>query len=85
MQVAAARDAASEQALIREEMNTLVASVRYDIVNSDMQNIYGELFASMGIDTQGANLSGNESVSQLKEMLRDDWLANGLRPAPKIN
>ncbi|MEP3630066.1 MAG: TolC family protein [Hyphomicrobiales bacterium] len=85
VQVAASRDAASEQSLIREEMNTLVASVRYDIVNADMQNIYGEVFAAMGVDTQGANLTGNESVSQLKQLLRDDWLANGLKPAPKIN
>jgi len=85
IKVAAARDAASEQSLIREEMNTLIASVRYDIVNADMQNIYGELFAAMGIDTQGVNLTGNESVSQLKQLLRDDWLANGLQPSPKIN
>ena len=43
----------SEQTLIREEMNTLVAEVKYDIAYAGLQNAFGNVYASMGLDPFG--------------------------------
>ena len=40
----------TEQSLIREEMNMLVAEVKYDIAYSDMESAYANIFAALGID-----------------------------------
>ena len=40
----------SQQTLIREEMNMLVAEMRYDIAYSDLQNSYAGIFSAIGID-----------------------------------
>ena len=40
----------SQQTLIREEMNMLVAEMRYDIAFSDLQNSYAGIFSAIGID-----------------------------------
>ena len=40
----------TEQSLIREEMNMMVAEIKYDIAYSDVENAYAGIFASLGID-----------------------------------
>ncbi len=40
----------TEQSLIREEMNMMVAEVKYDIAYSDVENAYASIFAALGID-----------------------------------
>jgi len=40
----------TEQSLIREEMNMMVAEVKYDIAHSNVENAYGSTFAALGID-----------------------------------
>ncbi|NNE38535.1 MAG: TolC family protein, partial [Gammaproteobacteria bacterium] len=40
----------SQQTLIREEMNMLVAEMRYDIAYSDLQNSYGGIYSALGVD-----------------------------------
>ncbi len=40
----------TEQSLIREEMNMMVAEIKYDIAFSDVENAYASIFASLGID-----------------------------------
>jgi outer membrane protein TolC len=40
----------TEQSLIREEMNMMVAEIKYDIAYSDVENAYASIFASLGID-----------------------------------
>ena len=40
----------TEQSLIREEMNMMVAEIKYDIAFSDIENAYASIFASLGID-----------------------------------
>ena len=70
---AAATDAASEQSLIREEMNYLVARVRYDIAYADLQNAYAGIYTSIGVDPYGANITGQESIRELAKKLRRVW------------
>jgi outer membrane protein TolC len=63
----------SQQTLLREEMNTLVAEVKYDIAYADAQNAYANLFASMGIDDFGPDVTGRENVAALRASLAGLW------------
>lgn len=65
--------AMSQQTLLREEMNTLVAEVKYDIAYAEAQNAYANLFASMGIDDFAPDLTGREDVSTLTASLTSLW------------
>ena len=70
---------ASEQTLIREEMNTLASQVAADIAYSDLQNAYANIFASIGIDPYVDDLRSDIGVDGLAEMLRDVWIERGDR------
>ena len=75
----AANDAAGEQTVIREEMNTLVAAARYDIAYADLQNAYANIYASMGLDPYAKGISTKESVGALARSLRRLWVERGAR------
>ncbi|MGR4870692.1 TolC family protein [Variovorax sp. LARHSF232] len=63
----------SRQTLIREEMNTLVSQVRYDMALADLQNAYANVYASLGIDPVEGDMSTTEPVAELAGKLRDMW------------
>jgi outer membrane protein TolC len=65
--------AMSQQTLLREEMNTLVSEVKYDIAYADTQNAYANLFSSMGIDEFAPDITGRETVPALSEALSGLW------------
>ncbi|MGH8657098.1 MAG: TolC family protein, partial [Gammaproteobacteria bacterium] len=65
----------SEQALIREEMNTLVAELRYDIAYLDLENSYAGVYAAVGRDPLPAQLTAEQSVSKLTAALKAHWEA----------
>ena len=65
--------AISQQTLLREEMNTLVSEVKYDIAYADAQNAYANLFASMGLDNFTPDVTGREDVASLKAKLAQLW------------
>ncbi len=65
--------AMSRQTLLREEMNTLVAEVKYDIAYAEAQNAYANLFASMGLDEYAPNLTGREDIATLATSLSAMW------------
>jgi outer membrane protein TolC len=65
--------AMSQQTLLREEMNTLVSEVKYDIAYADAQNAYANLFASMGIDDFAPDITGRENVATLQQSLASLW------------
>ena len=73
----AAVNAASEQSLIREEMNTLLASVKYDVAHADLQNAFAGVYTSVGLDPYAQGVTGNESVSALAKALRATWIERG--------
>jgi len=54
----------SEQAVIREEMNALVADVKYDIAYADLENAYANAYAAVGTDP----LSIDANLSDLEEL-----------------
>lgn len=65
--------AVSEQTSLREQMNTLVSEVRYDIAYADAQNAYANLYASMGVDAFAPEITGREDVATLSTALRTMW------------
>lgn len=69
--------AASRQTLIREEMNTLVASVEFDVAFADLQNAFAAIYASVGVDPHGSDISTNMSVDALANTLRTTWQSRG--------
>ncbi len=79
VKASAQSDASSEQALIREEMNTLVASVKYDIAHADLQNAFANVYASVGVDPYANGVTGTESVKALAQSLRSTWIERGDR------
>lgn len=62
----------SEQALIREEMNTLLADVRYDVAYSDLENAYAGVYAAVGVDPVPGD-THTDSIGELTEVLQAHW------------
>ncbi len=62
----------SEHALIREEMNTLLAEVRSDKIYSDLENAYAGIYVSLGLDPIPADLD-SENLSNLTAELAEHW------------
>jgi outer membrane protein TolC len=73
----AASGSASEQSLIREEMNALVASAEYDIAFSDLQNAFASIYASIGVNPWGDHLDTSSDVGTLASALRQVWQERG--------
>jgi outer membrane protein TolC len=63
----------SEQILIREEMNALLADAKLDMAYADLQNAYANIYASLGVDPFPSGLTTNASVDQMATQLRDMW------------
>lgn len=67
----------SEQTLIREELNTLVAEAKRDIAYSSLQNAFANVYASLGLDAHGGDLDLRQDVRQLAARLGQVWLERG--------
>jgi len=77
MRVEARAERISEQTLIREEMNTLVAEAKRDIAFAAVQNAFANLHASVGIDPYVEGIDLALGVKELGAQLRDYWLERG--------
>ena len=66
----------SEQALLREEMNALVAEAKYDIAYASLQSAYANVFASIGWDPYG-DFDRSLPVAEIADPLRRAWLERG--------
>ena len=67
----------SEQTLIREELNTLVAEVKRDIAFAAVQNAFANVYASVGLDPYADALHVTLGVKELAGELRALWLERG--------
>ena len=63
----------SQQTLLREEMNTLVNEVKYDLAYAELQNAYANLYAAMGVDHFSPDVTGRESVPALSQAMATMW------------
>ena len=77
VQASVRADVASEQTLIREEMNTLVAAVQYDIAYADLQNAFAAIYAAVGVDPHDGVIDTGRSVEALSRSLRETWRNRG--------
>lgn len=77
MRAEAQGDRISEQTLIREEMNTLVAEVKYDIAYASLQNAYANVYASIGVEPYDGSMDLNMGVKDLAAALKQLWFARG--------
>ena len=80
-------DSVNEQSLIREQMNTLVAEVKYDIAYADVENSYAGLLGSVGIDPipYDANEDSLESLSEALEMHFESMNKGGLDVSLRVD
>lgn len=70
-------DRTGEQARIREKMNMIVADVRYDLAYANVQNAYGNIYASLGLDAFPPVAIDQVSVATLAGALRKTWVGRG--------
>ena len=77
--------AVSQQNLIREELNAVLAEVRYDTNYADLQNAFANMYASMGLDNFEIDIDANEPLRTLAEKLEEHWTdrATSLPPLPE--
>ncbi|MDX1267643.1 MAG: TolC family protein, partial [Oceanisphaera sp.] len=60
----------SELDLIRESLNTLLAELRRDVAYADLQNSYGRVFVTMGMDLLPEDYAQN-SVEELAKVISE--------------
>jgi outer membrane protein TolC len=72
-----ATSAVTEQALIREEMNMLLAEVKFDIAYSDMESAYASIFAALGIDPLPGDIE-SEDIRSMSAAIRESFDAMSL-------
>ena len=77
MRKEAAADRISEQTLIREELNTLVAEAQRDIAFAASQNAYANVFASVGLDPYAGRIDKGMAVADLTHELKELWIERG--------
>jgi Outer membrane efflux protein len=77
MRKEAANGRISEQTLIREELNTLVAEAKRDIAFAAAQNAFANVFASIGLDPYSNSADPGVAVSDLANQLKQLWLERG--------
>lgn len=80
-QIRSAADAGrvSEQTVIREEMNTLVASVKLDMAYAELQSSFAAVYASMGLAPYSEIEQDGRSVRDLRNALHATWRRLGDR------
>lgn len=73
MRAEAAADRISEQTIVREEMNTLVAEAKRDIAHAGLQSAYASIFASMGLAPYSSEIDLSLDVRALAARIKRDW------------
>ncbi|MDD9910256.1 MAG: TolC family protein [Ahrensia sp.] len=68
---------ASEQTLIREELNTLASEVTADVAYTDLQNAYANVYESIGIDPYTDETFANDDLTVLTKALEREWFERG--------
>jgi outer membrane protein TolC len=67
----------SEQTLLREELNALVAETRRDVAYASLQNAFANIYASIGIDPLPVEFTLSMPVHEVAASLRSMWIERG--------
>ena len=65
----------SRQRLIREEMNSMLSEVKYDLAYADMQNAFANVYSSIGLDSFSPEVTTKDSVREVATNLQKLWLS----------
>ena len=77
MRIEAAAGRISEQTLLREELNMLVAKAKRDIAYADLQNAFANVHASMGTGPSAHEFDLSQDLKSLSLILRAVWQSRG--------
>lgn len=77
MKAQTAAERISEQTLIREELNTLLAELRRDIIHASLQNAYANIYASTGMDGYVSEIDFQAPLPDLSRSLATLWQERG--------
>ncbi|WP_114389104.1 TolC family protein [Notoacmeibacter marinus] len=77
MQAGMAASTQSQQTLIREEMNTLVASSRFDVAYADLQTAFANVYAALGLNPWDEDVNLDSSLTEIAAALRLAWRNRG--------
>ena len=69
----------SEQSLIREQMNKLVAEARRDLAYAAYENAYGLVFEAVGLDPYHGQIDEQTSVHAIATAINSNWIDGGNR------
>ncbi|MEO0713051.1 MAG: TolC family protein [Pseudomonadota bacterium] len=72
----------SEQTLVRERMNKIVTEARYDLAYAEVQEAFAALYAAVGYDPFGNDITGREGVGTVAESLSLLWNEREAPAAP---
>lgn len=64
---------------IREELNEILAELRFDLTYAELQNAYGNIFSAVGVDLFDAQLNGDETLEEMETALRGLWTKRTLK------
>lgn len=73
----AVTDKTSEQGVIREEMNALLAEVRFDVAHAQLQNAFASVYAAIGLDPFDAQIDLNANIGTIAKSLEKLWRVRG--------
>lgn len=79
MRASAEAQRSGELQMIREELNGVLAELRRDVAHAEMQNSFGQIFASMGLDPLPETMA-DDSIPALAQAVRERfevWRAGG--------
>ena len=62
-------------------MNHIITEARYDLAYADVQEAFADLYAAIGYDPFGSDISGKEEVKTVAASLSELW-ASREAPAP---
>ena len=69
--------AATERDLIREDLNAILGSLRYDATYARLQSAFANVYAAIGLDAFDGKMTGNEPVDELAASLQALWASRG--------
>ena len=74
-------DATGEQALIQEELRTLIGEVKFELAHAGVQSARANVYSSIGLDTLPLTIIDRSDLPTLTAAIRSSWLGNGIMKA----
>jgi outer membrane protein TolC len=70
-------DRSGSQLLIKEELNALLAEVRFDLAHAQLQNAFASVYGALGLDPVDSSVDLNADTKIVAKQLEKVWRARG--------